>query len=108
MKNTSIYIVALLLCCVFKIQSQEVLKLEDAVKVALENNYDIKLSKNELKIDEVSNTFGNAGMLPSVNATITNSNSILNTTQTQADGSQRTLDGAKNMNLNYGVGLDWT
>jgi len=108
MKIISLYIVVLLLFGVSKIQSQELLKLEDAVKIALENNYDIRLSKNDLKIDETNNNIGNAGMLPSVNATITNNNSILNTTQTQADGNERTLDGARNMNLTYGVGLDWT
>lgn len=108
MKLKSVPIVLLLLSCVVKIQAQEVLSLEDAIKIALENNYDIKLSKNELKIDEYNNSLGNAGMLPSLNATITNNNSLLNTTQTQADGSQRTLDGAKNLNLTYGVGLDWT
>lgn len=108
MKLKSLYIVMLLLGCILNIQAQDVLSLEDAIKIALENNYDIKLSKNELKIDEYSNSLGNAGMLPSLNATITNNNSVLNTTQTQADGSQRTLDGARNMNLSYGVGLDWT
>jgi outer membrane protein len=108
MKFKSLYSIILLLVFVPKIQSQELLKLEDAIKIALENNYDIKLAKNELKVDELSNTIGNAGMLPTVSATVVNNNSILNTTQTQADGSERTLDGARNMNLTYGVGLDWT
>ncbi|MCF6129007.1 TolC family protein [Flavobacterium sp. AS60] len=107
MKMKSLYIVVLLVF-VSKTQAQELLKLEDAVKIALENNYEIKLAKNELKVDELSNSIGNAGMLPTVNATVVNNNSILNTTQTQADGSERTLDGARNMNLTYGIGLDWT
>jgi outer membrane protein TolC len=89
-------------------QAQELLPLEDAVKIALENNYDIKLAKNELKIDELNNSIGNAGMLPTINALVTDNNSITNTKQTQADGSERTLDGARNMNLTYGVSLDWT
>lgn len=108
MKIKSIYIITLLLAFVSKIQAQELLKLEDAVTIALENNYDIKLAKNELKIDELNNTAGNAGMLPTINALVTDNNSITNTKQTQADGSERTLDGARNMNLTYGVGLDWT
>jgi outer membrane protein TolC len=92
----------------FSSQAQEMLKLEDAVKIALENNYEIKIAKNNLKIDETNSTAGNAGMLPNVNATLTNNNSILNTSQTQADGSERTLDNARNLNLTYGIGLDWT
>lgn len=92
----------------FSSQAQEMLKLEDAVKIALGNNYEIKIAKNNLKIDETNSTAGNAGMLPNVNATLTNNNSILNTSQTQADGTERTLDNARNLNLTYGIGLDWT
>jgi outer membrane protein len=90
------------------IQSQELLSIEDALQIALENNYEIKIASNNLKIDATNNNLANAGILPAFNASLTNNNSQLNTTQTQADGSQRTLDGAKNMNLSYGVGLDWT
>ena len=92
----------------FSSQAQEMLKLEDAVKIALENNYEIKIAKNNLKIDETNSTAGNAGMLPNVNATLTNNNSEFNTTQVQADGTERTLDNAINHNLTYGIGLDWT
>ncbi|MDP5002114.1 MAG: TolC family protein, partial [Flavobacterium sp.] len=74
----------------------------------LENNYDIKISENNSKINATNNSLANAGMLPSLNANFNNNNSELNTTQTQADGSERKLDNAKNMNLTYGVGLDWT
>lgn len=92
----------------FSAQAQDLLSLEDAVKIALENNYDIKIAKNNSKIDATNNNLANAGMLPSLNANFTNNNSQLNTTQTQADGSERKLDNAKNLSLTYGVGLDWT
>lgn len=91
-----------------KTNAQELLKLEDAVKIALENNYEIKLAKNDLKIDETNNYIGNAGMLPSINANITDNNTVLDTKQTQGDGTERELNNAKNMNLSYGVSLDWT
>ncbi|MQP52834.1 MULTISPECIES: TolC family protein [unclassified Flavobacterium] len=92
----------------FSSQAQELLSLEDAVKIALENNYDIKISENDSKINATNNNLANAGMLPSLNANFTNNNSQLDTKQTQGDGTVRQLDGAKNMNLSYGVGLDWT
>lgn len=104
----SIYILITLLQFGFQLQAQDILKLEDAVKIALENNYDIKIAKNELKIDQVNNSVGNSGMLPDITASVVNTNSLQNITQTQADGSKRSLDNAKNMSLNYGVGLDWT
>ncbi|WP_374399884.1 TolC family protein [Flavobacterium sp.] len=103
-----LYKIVFLFIIGFSAQAQELLSLEDAVKIALENNYDIKIAKNNSKIDATNNNLANAGMLPSLNANFTNNNSQLNTTQTQADGTERKLDNAKNMNLTYGVGLDWT
>ena len=104
----NLYKIIFLFIIGFSAQAQELLSLEDAVKIALENNYDIKIAENNSKIDATNNNLANAGMLPSLNANFTNNNSQLNTTQTQADGSERKLDNAKNMNLTYGVGLDWT
>lgn len=106
MQTTLKYIILLVLST--QVYAQEVLTLEDAVKIALENNYDIKISKNNLKIDETNNSVANAGMLPSLNANLTNNNSQLNTSQTQADGTVKNADNAKNFNIVYGVSLDWT
>lgn len=88
--------------------AQEILTVEDAVKIALENNYEIKIASNDLRIDQQNVSLANAGILPDLNAVVTNNNSVLDTKQTQSDGSVRELDGAKNMNLTYGVALNWT
>ena len=104
----NLYTTLLFVIIGFSAEAQELLSLEDAVKIALENNYDIKIAENNSKINATNNSLANAGMLPSLNANFNNNNSELNTTQTQADGSERKLDNAKNMNLTYGVGLDWT
>lgn len=103
-----IFKISLLFFFGFSVQAQELLTLEDAIKIAMENNYDIKIAKNNLKIDETNNNLANAGIMPGINANLVNNNSQLNTTQTQADGTERELDNAKNMNLTYGVSLDWT
>ncbi len=92
----------------YNASSQEVLRIEEAVKTALENNFDIKIATNDAKIDATNVSLANAGILPSLDAVITDSNSILNTKQTQADGSVRELNNAKNLNLSYGVALNWT
>ena len=104
----NLYTTLLFVIIGFSAEAQELFSLEDAVKIALENNYDIKIAENNSKINATNNSLANAGMLPSLNANFNNNNSELNTTQTQADGSERKLDNAKNMNLTYGVGLDWT
>jgi outer membrane protein len=91
-----------------QMQAQQVLTLEEAVKMALENNYEIRISKNDLNIDKTNLTIGNAGMLPALSANVIDNNSIQNTTQTRSDGTTNELDNAKNNSLTYGVGLDWT
>lgn len=97
--------------CVFAViplYSQQVLTIETAVKIALENNYDIRLSKNGLEVAKENKTFGNAGLLPTVTANLTQSNSSQNSTQIQNTGVERSLDNAKNNSLSYGVSLGWT
>jgi outer membrane protein TolC len=82
--------------------------VEAAVKIALENNFQIRIASNELEIDKSGVNIGNAGMLPTVGATLNNNNSIQNSSQTRADGNLIELDKAKNNSLNYGVVMDWT
>jgi outer membrane protein TolC len=74
----------------------------------LQNNFDIKIASNNLDINKVNATTGNAGMLPRVTATLVDTNSIQNSSQTRQDGTTTSLDNAKNNSLNYGIGLDWT
>lgn len=93
---------------VFSAEAQDILTAEDAVKTALENNYDIKISANELKADQTNVTVGNAGMLPKVTATVVDNNGIQYSSQTRSDGTVNRLDNARNNSLNYGVGLGWT
>lgn len=88
--------------------AQEVLTVEQAIEIAMKNNYDIKLADNDLAVDKVNNSIGNAGMLPQVNASLTKSNSIQNSKQVQSNGDVRSLDNAKNNRLDYGVNLGWT
>lgn len=97
----------LLLCCSHGF-AQEVLTLENAVKTALENNYDIKIGRNNLDVQKINNAIGNAGMLPTLTANVLDNNSVQNSSQIRQDGTQNELDNAKNNNLTYGVGLDWT
>lgn len=88
--------------------AQEFLTVDEAVKIALENNYQVKMARNDLKMDELSVSPGQAGMLPQVDANITDNNSRQNLSQVRSDGSEVELDNAKNRNLNYGVALEWT
>ena len=98
----------LIFFCVATANAQEVLTLESAVKIALENNYEIKIATNNLTIQKTNVAIGNAGMLPTVSANVVDNNSIQNSSQIRQDGTKTELDNAKNNSLNYGVGLNWT
>ena len=88
--------------------AQEVLTVEKAVETAMENNYQIRMAANDLRIDELSLSAGNAGMLPILEARINDNNGIQNLSQIRSDGSEVERNNARNNSLNYGVALDWT
>lgn len=92
----------------FSAKAQEVLRLEDAISIALNNNYAIKLVANDKAIAENNVSYGNAGMLPSITADASAAMSIQNTRQTLLSGEIREMDNARNRNSSYGANLRWT
>lgn len=106
-KNITIFTIVILLHC-FNAFAQETLTLEQAITIALQNNFEIKIAQNELKIDKTNVTVGNAGMLPALTANFIDNNSVQNTSQTNQNGAVIERDNARNVNLSYGVGIDWT
>lgn len=108
LKSKKIFAFAFFFLSAFGLQAQEILTVEDAVKIALENNFEIKIASNNAKIDATNVSLANAGILPNLEGVLTNSNSILDTKQTQSDGSTRELNNARNINLSYGIALNWT
>ncbi|NMH28868.1 TolC family protein [Flavobacterium silvaticum] len=89
-------------------QEKPLLTVSDAIKIALENNFDIRISKNDLKIDQTNVSWGNAGALPQLNANLVDNNGLQNSTQVRSDGTRTELNNAKNNSLQYGVSLGWT
>jgi outer membrane protein TolC len=88
--------------------AQEKLSLKDAIATALLNNYDIKLVNNQVTIAQNNVNLGNAGMLPNLVGNFRTGGGVQDAVQTQASGTQRVINDARNTNLAYGVGLDWT
>ncbi|EIJ39980.1 outer membrane protein [Galbibacter orientalis DSM 19592] len=106
--NKQFSILLLLVFIVCYGRAQETLSAENAIQIALENNYEIRLAKNDLEIDEISTSLGFAGMLPQVYGTLNDNNSIQNLSQVRSDGTENSLEDAKNNSLSYGVAMDWT
>lgn len=87
---------------------QGTLTLKDAIAITLSNNFSISIAHNKSKIAENNSTIGNAGFLPTLDATGSYTKSSNNTKQEYFDS--RTIDrtGAKSTNINAGVSLNWT
>src|SRR5882724_2295719 len=106
-------LVCFVFCCLMftaaiKAQNAPLLTLKDAVEMALKNNYNIKLAKNDSTITKNNVTRGNAGFLPVVNGNLVSNNSIQNTTTSRTSGVVTSFNNSHNTSITYGVGLNWT
>ncbi len=82
--------------------------LEDAVKIALSNNFSINIARNESKIADNNASIGNAGFLPSLDASTTYLKSSNDTKQEYVDGRIINSNGAQSTNITAGLNLNWT
>jgi outer membrane protein len=83
----------LLALIVVKTNAQE-LTLQDAINLALKNSFDIQIAKNVADANKINNNIGVAGGLPTVAATATNQESVVNINQKLNTGTEITRDGA--------------
>lgn len=96
-----------LIFCGVNVNAQELLTPEEAIATALQNNYDIRLSRNDSIISAIDYSYVNAAFLPRLNANgglVFNNN---NQKQKFADGSDRKANGIKSRNVNASIGLNW-
>lgn len=84
------------------------LTLQQAVSLALEQNYGIRLARIDQQIAENNVTIGNAGMLPNLNLAGNQSTSITNTEQEFINGDEVQRNGARSSTLSVGAYLNWT
>ena len=88
--------------------AQDILTLEEAIAIGLENNYDIQIRRNQTTIAQNNNTRGNAGMLPTLSSNGNVTYTSNNTRQQFFSGNEQSGRGAGNTNVRFGVALDWT
>ena len=86
----------------------DTLKVNEAIALALENNFKITLARNDQKVAGVNNSMGAAGMLPSLALTGTRSISVNNTRQVYYDGRLKEGKNAATNTRNAGLQLSWT
>ena len=93
-KNSFIVLLLVLLFSQEKIAAQNNLSLKEAVTIAIQNSYDIKLVENTASIAKNNNNYGVAGGLPTVTANGTNNNTLTTINQTFPDPSRNTTRNA--------------
>lgn len=87
---------------------QKVLSLKDAISIALQNNYNVRIARNTTEINAANNTLGNAGFLPNLSLNFGQNFNINNTTQEFFSGETRTGNNVNTNNLNANLLLGWT
>lgn len=89
-------------------RAQQVLTLEEAIATALQNNFDIRLLKNDSAVLALDNSYAKYAFYPRLNASsavLFNNN---NQKQKLADGSERKGNNIRSSNLNASLNLNWT
>ena len=86
--------------------SQDRLSLQQAVEIALQNNFDIKLSANDVDIAKTNVSRGLSAMMPAVTGNFSRNSGIQNLEQTRGTTTEK-KNWAKNSNMAYGPVLNW-
>ncbi|MEY2963547.1 MAG: hypothetical protein RL754_808 [Bacteroidota bacterium] len=104
MKNRNLWI-ALGLLFTGALQAQEVLALDKAIASALEHNHNLKIA--QFSAEQAANraTMGNAGLLPTVNATAGANVSQQNSNLEFATGQTQDVQGAQSLSQNASLGV---
>jgi outer membrane protein len=74
--------------------------LKNAIDTALQNNFDIQIARNITEINKLSNTYGVAGGLPSINATAGDNNTLYNLKQKLSNGTDITKNSVRSNTYN--------
>jgi len=90
------------------LNAQDFLDKKEAIKIALENNFDIRSADNIVLTAKNNANIKNSKYLPSVSASGTANYTLTDTETTLHDGSINTADGVNTARYNATVGLNYT
>ena len=88
--------------------AQDTLSLEKAIEQGLEQNYQIRIARQDQQINQNNVARGNAGFLPTLRLTADQNTEISNTTQEFISGETINQNGAETESLNSRAELRWT
>ncbi len=88
--------------------AQEILTKKEALEIALENNYGVKIANNNVEIAKNNSSIYNTGYLPRVSASAGGSYDLDNQEFEEQGGDVTNIDGAETKRLNASVNLNYT
>jgi outer membrane protein TolC len=100
MKNFYLY---LLLFLPLLSAGQPVITLKSAIDTTLKNSFDIRIAGNNVEISKVNNSFGMAGGLPTISASVTDNQSVTNVNQKLNSGTEIKKSSASGNTMNSSV-----
>lgn len=106
--NIKYFVVSLFILFLFRIQAQNMLTTQEAVALALEYNYGIKIAKNNVEISDNNANILNADFLPRVTGNGGATYNLDNTDAEFSNGNSTSLNGAESSRYNASVNLNYT
>lgn len=88
-------------------QSTSKLTIDEAIKTAVEKNFDVEIERNAQEIGAINNNWGTAGVFPTINATSTIGIASNNLEQRLTNGTTIKRNGAILRNINAGLAVSW-
>ena len=105
MMKTILLLLSITFSSLFIAQDSLFLSLSDAIKIGLKQNYEIQISKKNVEINKLLNTWGEAGLLPSINLSGSQDNTLSDQSKNPTSFIQELL---QSNSLNGGIALNWT
>lgn len=99
---------SLMLLSISPLVAQELLQKKEAVTIAMENNFDIQLSNNNVDVAMNNASVENSRYLPSLSGTAGGSYSNTEGSVTQKSGEENEFENNETQSLNASVGLNYT
>nr|WP_317190605.1 MULTISPECIES: TolC family protein [Winogradskyella] len=108
MMNIKTYIVFSFVFFGFIATAQDVLTTDEAMKLALEHNYGIKIATNTVEVADNNQGILNSGYLPTLTGNAGASIDVQNSDGELANGETRVADGAETRRYNASINLNYT
>lgn len=111
LRSSAAFLISLIFMLILFINSskaQSILSPEEAIDIALKNNYSLQVSKTAMDIAKNNFNFGNSGFLPQLGFNLSKTYGTSKINQEYASGLKVEKSDVNSNNLNTGISFNWT